>query len=256
MAEARSTSVGAAPLQTVERAMLLLQQFSVPGEAVTVTELARRLGVHRSSTSRIVGTLERYGMLERAPGGLVRLGPELARLGRVSLAGRELVTTAKAVMEQLARETGETATLSVPAGDEVLVVAQADGRHFVGSGHWIGLHVPPHCSSDGKLLLALGAVRLPSGPLPAWTSNTLTDPDALERDLEAVRRNGFAVAESELEDGLTGVAVPVRDGAGAIAALCLSGPGYRLDATAVAALAPACLEAAEEIESRMGLRAG
>jgi IclR family acetate operon transcriptional repressor len=241
-------------LQTADRALLVLQLFASPGEALTVTAIAERLELNRSTASRLVGTLVARGFLERsAPNDLVRLGPELARLGRVALAGRELVSVAKPLMDRLAARTGETVTLGVPAGDQVLNAAQSDGRHFVSSGRWVGVHAPPHCCSDGKVLLAFGALEMPSGPLTRLGSNTITDHRSLAREIGRVRRHGFATVDSEMEDGLVGVAVPIREGSDTcVAALCVSGPTYRLSRDVVAGFLPTCRQTAAEIERALG----
>ena len=240
-------------LQTADRALLVLQLFASPGEALTVTAIAERLELNRSTASRLVGTLVARGFLERsAPNDLVRLGPELARLGRVALAGRELVSVAKPLMDRLAARTGETVTLGVPAGDQVLNAAQSDGRHFVSSGRWVGVHAPPHCCSDGKVLLAFGALEMPSGPLTRLGSKTITDHRSLAREIERVRRHGFASVDSEMEDGLVGVAVPIREGDTCVAALCVSGPTYRLGRDVVAGFLPTCRQTAAEIERALG----
>jgi IclR family acetate operon transcriptional repressor len=240
-------------LQTADRALQVLQLFGSPGEALTVTEIAARLALNRSTASRLVATLEGRGFLERSgPQELVRLGSELARLGRAALAGRELVNVAKPIMDRLAADTGETVTLGVPAGEQVLNAAQSDGTHFVSSGRWVGVHAPPHCCSDGKVLLAFGAMAMPVGSLQRFGSNTISDPHALAEEVERVRRDGFAMADSEMEDGLVGVAVPVREGDVCVAALCVSGPTYRLHRDAVAAFVPLCVRAAAEIERALG----
>jgi IclR family acetate operon transcriptional repressor len=242
-------------LRTADRALRVLQEVGAGDRSLTVGGVADRLGVHRSTVSRLVGTLESRGFLERS-GDLLRLGPEVARLGRVAQAGRELASVARPVMDRLADETGETMTLAVPADDEVLSVVQSDGRHFVTSGKWAGVRTASHCCSDGKVLLAFGALTLPAGRLRRFARNTIVDRRALARELERVRRNGYAVSVSELEDGLVGLAVPVRDGGACIAALCISGPAYRLDGDAVATFAPACLAAAGELEERLGADTG
>jgi IclR family acetate operon transcriptional repressor len=240
-------------LRTADRALRVLQEFGTPDQALTVSGVADRLGIHRSTVSRLVGTLESRGFLERSgPGELLRLGPEVARLGRVALAGRELASMARPVMDRLAGETGETVTLAVPAGEEVLTLAQSDGRHFVASGNWAGVRTAPHCCSDGKVLLAFGALGLPPGRLRRFARDTIVDRRELARDLERVRSRRFAVCVSELEEGLVGLAVPVRDDGTCIAALCISGPAYRLDRDAIETFAPACLAAAEELEQRLG----
>jgi DNA-binding IclR family transcriptional regulator len=152
-------------------------------------------------------------------------------------------------MEELAEQTGETITLALPAGTQVVTVSQVDGRHFVTSGNWVGIQTPPHCCSDGKVLLAFGAVQLPPGRLSRPASHTITNRRELEAELAEVRRVGYATADGELEEGLIGVAVPVRRGSACVAALCISGPGYRLDAATVRDYVPACAEAASRIGS-------
>ena len=245
-----------APLRTVDRALQVLQEFRTPADALTVTEIAERLGIHRSSASRLVSTLGARGFLERtAIGDLVRLGPEVARLGRITLATRELATVAQPLMERLAADTGETVTLAAPAGAEALTVAQADGSHFVSSGQWVGLRTPVHCTADGKVLLAFDAVVPVRAPLDACTDRTIVDRAALERELRDVRAQRFAVSESEFEHGLVGVAVPVLEGGACIAAVCVSGPEYRLGNGAAAALASRCGEYARELERALGARA-
>jgi DNA-binding IclR family transcriptional regulator len=213
------------PLQTVDRALQVLQAFRRPDDELTVTELAARLGIHRSSASRLVATLGARGFVERtAVGDLVRLGPEIARLGRITLAGRELAATAQPLLERLAADTGEAVTLAAPAGAQTVTLAQADGGHFVTSGKWVGQRTPAHCTADGKVLLAYDAVTPVRGALEHRTDRTVVDPDALARELRTVRAEGHAISESEFEHGLVGVAVPVRDGDVCIAAVCVSGP--------------------------------
>jgi DNA-binding IclR family transcriptional regulator len=136
----------------------------------------------------------------------VRLGPQVARLGMLTRAGRELATVARPLMERLAAETGETVTLAVPAGGDALTVAQADGGDFVSSGKWLGMRTALHCTADGKVLLAFHAVSAPREGLVRRTDRTIVNPGALEREL-------------------VGLAAPVREGESVIAALCVSGPG-------------------------------
>ena len=246
----------ASTLQTADRALQILQLFSSPDQALSVTEIARRLGLHRSTTSRLVGTLEARGFVERRTAGeLVRLGPELGRLGRLALGARDLADVALPVLNRLSAQTGETATLTVPAGDEVVIVAQSNGRHFVSSGNWVGVRSSPHCCSDGKVLLAYGGMRDGGHELSRLASNTITERAALARELQEVRRRGFALADGEMEEGLVGLAVPVRDGGACVAAICVSGPRYRLDPDAVTAFMPVCLRAAAELEQRLGAAA-
>jgi IclR family acetate operon transcriptional repressor len=162
------------------------------------------------------------------------------------------VRVAAPAMDRLAAQTGETVTLAVPAGAEALTVAQSDGRHFVASGNWIGLHLPPHCCSDGQVLLAFGALPRPTARLQRFTARTVTGRRALEQALERVRRDGYAAVHSEFEDGLAGVSVPVRVDGACVAALCVSGPIYRLEGATASSAVRASRRAAAVIEQALG----
>lgn len=248
----QSPTQSSSTLQTADRALQILQQFQHAGEVLAVGELASRLGLHRSTASRLVSTLRARGFLEGAPGEAVRLGPEAVRIGKLALAGRQLIAIAQPVMDRLAKETGEAVTLAMPSGEQVLTVAESGGSYFVSSGHWVGVKTPAHCAADGKVLLAFGAITPPTGELDALTSRTITDPGTLATELAAVRARGYAVAHGELEDGLNGLAAPVRDGTGCAAALCISGPDYRMNRRSESSDARACLAAADEIEQLLG----
>jgi len=240
-----------ATLRTADRALQVLQQFRRRGETRTVTEIAAGLGLHRSTASRLVSTLHARGFLERASGEGLRLGPETVRLGAIAIAGSELLAVAQPIMDALAQETGEAVTLAVAAGAQVLTVAEADGKHFVSSRNWIGVETPAHCAADGKVLLAFEALSPPSEPCARLTAATITDGLSLQRELAQVRRRGFATARGELEQGLNGVAVPIWSAGGCVAALCISGPEYRLHGAFERDLAPRCANAAGELQRRL-----
>jgi len=242
-------------VQTVDRALQLLQAFEAPEQELGVTELAGALGVHKSTASRLAATLAARGFLERAPGSeSFRLGPELARLGLLAdRGGTDLVELARPTLARLAAETGETVNLALLDGDEALNVAQAEGRHIVGVGSWTGRRTALHCTANGKVLLAFSGRPLPGGELATFTARTIVSRAALERELHRVRARGYATAVGELEEGLHAVAVPLRDRDGrCLAALSVSGPAYRLPPEAFAGLAERCRVAAAEIESRLG----
>jgi IclR family transcriptional regulator, acetate operon repressor len=210
-------------LQTVDRALQILGLFAFPGESLSVSELARRLGLHRSTASRLAATLQSRGFLRRDGADGLELGPELIRLGLIALAGRFRIKTAEAVMHRLAEDVRETVTLAAPVAGAVVTIAHVDGPHFISSSNWIGVHAPPHACSDGKVLLAFGALSRPRPPLERLAHKTITD-----------------------------CAVPVREYGRCVAALCVSGPSYRLDYAAAQRLAPLCRDAATEIEREWG----
>jgi DNA-binding IclR family transcriptional regulator len=239
--------------QSVERALQILLAFDAEEQALSLGEIAALLQVHKSTASRLTAALRRNGFLERTPGSeRFRLGPELARLGLLAVAGRDLIEVARAPMNELAAATGETVTLGILNGDELTTVAQVDSGHVVGPRSWIGRRTLLHTTSDGKVFLAFGGVPVPDGRLVALTPQTLTRRAALQRELAEVRRRGWAHAIGELEDGLHGVAAPVLDVAGRCrAALSVSGPSYRLTPEQLPQFASACVDAATRIGSRL-----
>ncbi len=133
------------------------------------------------------------------------------------------------VMEKLSQLTGETVNLAVPDGGYVLNVAEVPSTYFLNSsGGWIGRRTAPHAVANGKVLLAYGAIPAPA-ELERYTADTITTHSELSEALAAVRRNGYATAVAELEEGLVAVAAPVFDGTGAcVAALSISGPAFRM----------------------------
>jgi DNA-binding IclR family transcriptional regulator len=241
-------------VQTVDRALQLLQAFETPEQELGVTELATALDVHKSTASRLAATLAARGFLERPPGSdSFRLGPELGRLGLLALGGRDLVELARPVMERLAAETGETVNLAVLDALEAVNVAQADGRHIVGVGSWTGRRTALHCTANGKALLAFSPVLTLPRRLEAFTARTITRLGELERELAKARSAGYATNVGELEEGLHAVGAPVLDAAGRChGALSISGPAYRMPAEGLAELGERCRAAADEVGRLLG----
>jgi len=216
--------------QAVERAAALLVCLVEGDRALTVGELATATGLHQATTSRLVGALERHGILARdGRRGRVRPGPVLLRLAMSDFSHRRLAELAAPILDEIGDTTRETVNLSTPMRDGVNHLAQVDSDYLVGTTSWVGRAVPLHCSSTGKVFLAFGSAELPKGALDRLTPHTIIDRQALARDLGLVRRRGFAVTVDELELGLSAVAAPVRDGSGSVvAALSVSGPSMRL----------------------------
>jgi IclR family acetate operon transcriptional repressor len=217
--------------QSIDRASQLLVHV-VEDEPRTVGELAHLSGLPKSTTSRLIGALERQGLVQRDPGrGAITPGPVLRRYANRETSVADLVDAAAGSLERLVRASGETANLGVATPTAVEMLDQRDGRHILGSTNWVGKRVKHHGSVVGKVFLAEGAVPFPTGPLERFAPRTITDPAELRRDLERSRARGYATAVDELEEGLWAVAAPVRDAGGrVVAALSLSGPTARLGA--------------------------
>lgn len=241
-------------LETVDRALQVLQAFDSHGQELTVSELAGRLDIHRSSASRLAGTLADRCFLERVPGSeAFRLGPEVARLGMLAVGWRDIVAEARRPMDDLAERVGEAVVLSVLDGDQTLDIAQIDGPHRIGARQWSGQRSPLHASSDGKIFLAFCDVDPDRLVLDRRTPHTITSVRKLRAEIERVRAQGWSVARGEFEEGLQGAAAPVWDHLDrCVAALSVSGPEYRLSEKQLPEIAHEVRSAAEEISARMG----
>jgi IclR family transcriptional regulator, acetate operon repressor len=215
--------------QAVDRAAGLLALVLDADEPVGFAQLADLAGLPGSTTSRLLGALERNGLVRREPSGEFAAGPVFSRYAARHDPDAELARLATPVLESVAERTGETVHLAVPRGREALQVLQVDTRYLLGARDWSTVEVPPHCSAQGKVLQAAGAIPLPEEPLDRPTDDSIETLQELIRDLERVRRSGWAVARDELEPGLSAVAAPVRDGNRVVAALGVSGPTARID---------------------------
>ena len=185
-----STSADAQPTgtQSIDRAAQLLVSVLETSEPPTVGELATRSGLPKSTTSRLVGALERHGLVQRAPGsGSLVPGRVLVRYARQETGEAELIAVAADALDRLAAESGETVNIGIPSAGAVEQLDQRDSRHYLGSTNWVGRRVPPHGSALGKVFLAFGAMELPPGRLEPLGPETIVDRTALARDLEAGR---------------------------------------------------------------------
>lgn len=217
----------------------------------TVVELETAAGGSADGVRAALDALERHGLIEwDAARTHVSPGPREVRYAQ---AGRDLATLAEPAMRRLASESGETVNLMVRTAGGAEAIAQVDGRHVLGVANWIGREVPDHCSAAGKVFLAFGASTLPSGQLERRTPATIVDRPLLERELDAVRRQGYATIVDELELGLAAVAAPVRDHAGAtVAALSVAGPTARLGQARLGLLGRVAIEQAHTVSVQLG----
>jgi len=243
---------------SVEKAISLLKLLGDGTPETGVSELARRLNVHKSTVSRLLATLERQGLVERNPDTeKFRLGFELVRLaGQVARHG-ELVELARPALDALSSATGETINLALPDGDQVINIFQISSRHLVKDTNWSGRRTPYHCTANGKALLAAlpepEALRRLPARLERFTPNTILNRDDLMAQVRQARALGYATAIEELEVGLVAVSAAVRDAAGIpLAAIAVSGPAYRIAAERVAELGGYVQSAAAEISLRLG----
>jgi IclR family acetate operon transcriptional repressor len=246
--------------QAVARAVSLLKAFSDARRGWRLTDLARAAHLHKATAHRLLAALEREGMVTRDPAGEhYRLGPEAIALGARAARASDLRAIVGPELDALATSSGETATLELPVGDSMLILHEVPGRGLLGAVREIGTRWPLHATSTGKALLALlpDTTRrdLVGTRLRRHTSRTIISASALDRELDRIRRRGYAVAAEELERGYVAVGAAVQDSAGRpVAAISLGGPRVRFPATRIALLGRQVRAAAERISQALGYR--
>jgi DNA-binding IclR family transcriptional regulator len=222
-------------IQSIERALFILESIMFNDEPVTGTELARRLGVHKSTVSHLTATLVEQGYLCKVPGSSkLATGPKLYRAGRmVGLSGDQIIAVPP-VLAELAAETGETAHVAELRGRYVIFLENQYPKKALRVQTETGSVEAAHSTAVGKALLAgleddevrglLGEARLES-----FTDKTITDVGGLLIELANVKDRGYAADRGEQTPGTGCIAAPVHDARGmTVAAVGISGPEDRV----------------------------
>ena len=246
-------------IQAIERAVSILNAFSMDDPELGVTELADRLGLHKSTVHRFMVNLDAAGLVERnARTGRYRLGLHVFELGALVMQQMNLWDEALPFLEGLVHDTGETGHLAVLDGGEAIYIERVEARRALRVPSAIGRGYPAHATNLGKVLLAdlsrerVEAIIAERG-LAAYTSQTITDPVELEADLELIRRRGYAVDNEEYDEGLRCIGAPVRDHSGhVVAALGIGGPVTRITPERVEELGDLVMTAARGLSRRLG----
>lgn len=247
-------------INSVLRAAQILEAFSLEKKAYTNAELSRKLGVNKSSVTRLLRSLERAGFLEREDRtGAFRLTYKLYKIGNTYIKQTNLHKAAIPVLTQLAESSKETAHLALLLNFKVSFIDWVDAPQTIGLKSVSGGDLPAHCTANGKALLAyLNHQRLSQFfqdmPLKSYTANTITDPDALKAHLAGIRRVGYAIDNGEFQEEVRGVACPLRDEKGqVVASVSIAGPIYRMnEKVTMERLVPLVKNAAEVISRRLG----
>lgn len=241
-------------IQTVLNALRMLEVFHEEAE-IGVSDLARRLGLHKNNAFRLLATLELAGYIQQAPKTeLYHLGPRCLELGHSFARSHSLIGQARPILEALAESVGETVHLGVQSGAEVVHLDGVLPNQLVLTGLRVGERTPAHCTALGKILLADSAVDLGDCEFERFTQATRVDPAKLADELRAVSLQGYSADLEEFSAGLHCVAAPVRDASAQIvAAISISGPSFRLSQAVLHGEgAAAVIRAATELSQKMG----
>jgi DNA-binding IclR family transcriptional regulator len=219
-------------IQVISRAVQILQALDGERNGLSLSQLAGRTGLPRSTVHRLLAALEVEGFVAAAsPGGRMRLGPALLRLAE---AGRpDLQQLIRPAMQRLFDELDETIDLAVLDGDHLRFVDQIPAPHRLRAVSAVGATFPLHCTANGKAVLALMADdevrRLLPGRLPRHTPNTITSRPTLLRELADIRERGVAFDREEHTAGISAAGFGFRDPAGRYAAVTVPMPTQRFE---------------------------
>ena len=245
-------------MESADRVLRVLEVFGPADQELTLSEIAERMQLPRSSVHRLLATLSARGYVERsAQNHRYSLGIRLFEVGSNVIHGRGLHAAAHPVLEKLTMTTGETSHLAVSSGTEAVYVYKLDGPSAIQMPSRVGGRAPGHATSIGKVLLAWGDPELRrqvlGKPLKTYTKHTIVDHQKLVAELELVRSRGYATDIEEFEDGLTCVAAPVFDMADrVVAAVGIAAPAFRANPDTLPRAAESVISAAEAISRRLG----
>ena len=252
---------GLATVQSVDRALALLEILARHDDRVSLTELSRQLGLHPSTARRLLIALQARGFVQQdARTRLYGLGLRIFRLAGSADYTAAMRNAAHAHLRKLAESSGETVNLLVPDTAGAMIIDRIESSMTVRFSVPVGERLPYHCTAGGKVLLAQITPevqqRILARALPRLTKNTITDVTRLREELERIRKRGYAIDNEEREAGVRCVAAPVTDHTGAVvAAVSLSGPASRLSLERLHRLALTVRRTAENISRQQGSRA-
>ncbi|HET7398653.1 MAG TPA: IclR family transcriptional regulator C-terminal domain-containing protein [Intrasporangium sp.] len=245
---------GDAHVQSLGRGLSVIESFDADNEAATLSDVARRTGLTRATARRFLLTLVDLGYM-RTDGRLFSLTPRVLRLGHAYLSSMGLPQIAQPHLEALSARLGESVSVAVLDGSDIVYVARVATRRIMTVGISVGTRFPAYATSMGRVLLA-GLTReeldhvLTETELRPLTDRTIVDEAALREELDRVRSQGFSLVDEELELGLRSLAAPVRGRAGeVVAAVNVSTQVRSVRADGLEEQLPALLETAAAISA-------
>jgi DNA-binding IclR family transcriptional regulator len=241
-----------AEIQSLTRGLHILDLLSQNQDGTSVTELADALGVDKASASRLASTLAHNGYAERDQSTRrYHLGSRVVTLSRSVLTRLPLREAAKPFLRRMMERTGECAHLAVPSQGRALYIDQVESPATLRVNVQVGQTGPLHCTALGKILLAFTGTPVPE-TLESYTARTITDPAALGRELEEIRRAGYAVDDEEFDPGIRCIAVPAVDFRGKVAgSMGISGPATRVTPERLPELAAIVAEEGRALGERL-----
>ncbi|HEY2078804.1 MAG TPA: IclR family transcriptional regulator C-terminal domain-containing protein [Streptosporangiaceae bacterium] len=242
-------------VQSLDRGLAVIRAFGPGRERLSLSDVARETGLTRAAARRFLLTLVKLGYV-RSDGREFSLRPLVLELGYAYLSGLAMPEIASPHLEELVAKVRESSSISVLDGHQIVYVARVPTKRIMTVAISVGTRFPAYATSMGRVLLAGMSPDdldkyLSEADFEAFTARTVTDPDRLREIVREVGRQGYAIVDQELEEGLRAIAAPIHGAGNAvIAAINLSAHASRVSPAAMrAVLLPALLETAGRIEA-------
>jgi len=246
-------------IQSVSHALDVLEQFGRRGDEIGVTELSKRLKLHKNNVFRLLATLEARSYIEQNKAtDNYRLGLKCLQLGQAYVQQIGFLHQAQVVLHKLAEQSKESAFVSMRKGMEILPLDFVESKNMVRVGSFLGGTLPVHCTAPGKVHLAFDSEEelragLPE-KLPRYTEQTIIDRPVLLKEVDHISGDGYAIENGEFIADLKCVAVPVRDHTrGLVGCISVAGPAHRLTPQRIQQeIIPLIVQEGKELSQRLG----
>lgn len=246
-------------IQSVSHALDVLEQFNGSVEEIGVTELSKRLKLHKNNVFRLLATLEARGYIEQNKiTENYRLGLKCLQLGQIFIHQMGLLLQARSTLEDLVKGTNESAFVAIRKGGAIVPLEFLEPARPVRVVSFLGSALPAHCTAAGKVYLVFESEGGLGQSLPErlerHTTKTITDGKLLREQMRDIVEAGYAVDEGEFWEDISSVAVPIRDYTRTlVGALVVAAPGTRFDSEAIKQkLVPKVVQSGIELSKRLG----
>jgi IclR family KDG regulon transcriptional repressor len=246
-------------IQSVSHALDVLEQFNGTVDEIGVTELSKRLKLHKNNVFRLLATLEARGYIEQNKlSENYRLGLRCLQLGQTFIHQMGLLLQSRAILEDLSKASKESAYVAIRKGSAIIPLDFVEPTRSVRVVSFLGTVLPSHCTAAGKVHLVFGTESTVGQDLPErlerFTEKTIVDRNMLREDMSRIGESGYAMERGEFAEDVNAIAVPIRDYTRSlVGTLAVVGPGYRLtDETIHEDIAPLLLRAGTDLSKRLG----
>ena len=248
-------------MKSLKKAVEILEALAKRENGIGITQLSRELNLPKSTIHQILSTLKSARFVGQNPEDKkYHLGLRIFELGTIVQSQLQLRKIAYPYLYNLSKKTNETTYLVVLEDNRIVYIDSVESTARLRARPVFGERVPLHCTSLGKAIMAflpeekINKIIYEDG-LERFTENTITDPQVLKRELEKVRKRGYATDNMEHEEGICCLGASIRNHQKEVfAAISVSGPSQRFDPPRIQAMAKLVIEAAEEISRKMGYK--